>query len=284
MEWPGDRRAIESWLRTRMLSEIGADAGARVGGLDRVRFAVEATGAEIEHLLIDATGVKVTLHASAPFTTDPPPPNGPIVVSRQDGMLRSARLVADPVKVQGCPVHLDATLNDLPFSWVTYDTELTPGDPSSRYGVDESDDPASPTGSFRGALSVDDIGPLLTKAMRPLLSAEGVRLRRLAVSVESPEAERLLVHAVISARWKLLAAKATAEVALHISPGAVVTVERLRVGTRNPVVALGLRLMRAELKAVEGRSYDMNADAETFRIRDLRFTVDERLTVTGRIG
>lgn len=284
MDWPGDARSIESWLRARMLSEIGADAGARVGGLDRVRFDVEASGTDIDRLLIDATGAKITLHAADPYSAPPPPPEAPAVIAKQEGMLRSARIIADPVKLQGCPIHLDLTVNDLPFSWVTYDAELTPGDPSSRHGIDESDSAGSPTGSLSGSMSVDDIGPLLTKVMRPLLSAEGVRLRRLALTVEDAGSERLVAQATVSARWRIFAARVRAELAVHVSPDAVFTVERLRLSTRNPLIALGLRLVRGELRALEGRTFDLNASAETIRIHDLRFTVDEHLTVTARIG
>jgi len=282
--WPGDARTIEQWLRARMLAELASGTDARIDGLDRVRISVDATGTVIDHLLVDATGVKLTLHASGAAAPAPGGPAEPVVVARQDGMLRSARLVADPVKVQGLPVHLDVTLNELPFAWVTYDAEQTPGDPTSRNGVDEAETAgASPTGSFTASARVDDIGRMLNRILRAR-PAGSVRVRRIDVAIEDAGAARLQVRAAGTVRWKLLAARVRAEATVHITPDAVVTLERLRLTARNPLIALALRMLRSQTTEIEGQTHDLNADAGSIRIHDLRVTAGETLRVTGRIG
>lgn len=286
-EWPGDARTIERWLRARMLADTASDEEVRLDGLDKVRITVNATGPNIDHLLIDATGVKLTLSASgtAHIPEEPAEPAEPVIVERTDGMLHSARIIADPVKMQGLPLRLDVTLDQMPFTWVTYDAEQTAGDPTSRFGIDETAGAtATPSGSFTGSIRVDDISRLVTRLMKPLLEGTSVRVRRVDVTITDTGIGRLHVHAAATAWWKVLAARVRAEAVVDVTSDAVITIERLRLHARNPLIAIALRMVRSQITEIEGRTYDLNANLTGVSIHHLRVSAGEDLTISGRVS
>lgn len=306
--WPGDAATVERWLRAEMLAELADSPDARIEGLDGIRTTVELDGADVSRLLIDATRVRLELRSADAKSSESVgagsagaesagaesvgesvgEPAGaesaePEIVARTPGILRFARLTANPVTVHGHDLHVDATMQDLPFDWVEYATPTTPDRPATAFGVEDAAEHGSPTGTFALRMRAADIGPLITDAMRPLLSEAGIRLRRVEVAVTSDQQE-LIAGGLASVRWKLFSATVRAAAILHVDPDAIVTVRKLQLSSRNPVVAIALRVVRGELRAIEGTATDLNGGSERLRIHDLRVTAAHDVAVTARIG
>lgn len=283
--WPGDAATVERWLRLQLCS---ADDEVQITGLDDIRTTVELDGTDISHLLIDATHVALAVRPGAGPAPAPASDEAERdILSREPGMLRFARLAAGPVVVQGHEIHLDATLQNLPVDWVQYATPLTPERPETVFGIDESRRPSHPSGTFSARMRSDEIGPLIAAMARPLLASAKVRLRRLEVTLAESRNQTITLRALASVRWKIFGAAVRATAVVRITPDAVVTVKRLRVRSRNPAIAIGLRMVRDELRAVEGQSHDLNAElgpGSSVRIRDVRVSVGYDTEISARIS
>lgn len=131
--WPGDEATLVRWIRASLQPE---EAGM-VRGLDDVRITADVSGANVERLLIDATGVEMRLlpdaHAAAAL---PPSTTPPEVLQRRAGLMRSARIVAQPIRIDRTPLHLDLELHDVPVEWIVYDAPATPGRPETTRNID----------------------------------------------------------------------------------------------------------------------------------------------------
>ena len=295
--WPGDAATVERWLRAALHSgvEQAAQAGGpQIGGLDGIRITAELTGDDLTHLLIDATGVDLTLQAperarSLLDLDSSSQPQTPEVVSRTAAMLRSARFAAQPATVQGYPVHLEATVAEVPFDWARYAAESRPGHPASIFGFAATDASAQPSGSFSARVRRDHVAPVIAAIAGPLLATAGVRLRSLTGTITADRHQVVTVRGAASIRWKLFGASVRARASVHISRDAVVTVRRLRLRSLNPLVAFALMMVRAELRRAEGQVIDLNAElaadvSTSIRLRDLLITADDELHLSGRFG
>ncbi|MEJ6553503.1 hypothetical protein B4U78_010780 [Microbacterium esteraromaticum] len=290
--WPADSATVERRLRDELLTEIADSPDMRVSGIDDIRTTVDLDGTEITHLLIDATGVKLKMKP-APGATPRPQPDArpePDVIARTPGMLRFARITADPVNIQGYDVRIDATLHNVAFDWARYATPVRADRPATAFAIADADDPGTPSGAFSVRMRADDLGPMIESVARPLLKESGVRLRRLDTTVTADAEQNVAVDAVAGVRWKIFFATVRAHAEAHVDSDAILTVKTVRLSSRNPLIALALRLMREELREAEGRRIDLNAEAaadgasRTLRVHDLRVRVAQHIEVTGRIG
>ncbi|WP_440719948.1 hypothetical protein [Microbacterium sp. 22242] len=285
--WPGDASTVERWLRA-MLS---AGDGFRMDGSDRIRIDVALDGDDIETLDLIATRVNLRpelVDESSSPGDGAARPSKPAEIERRPAVLRHGRLSADPVRVHRIPIRIDATLDRLPIAWVRYERPLDPHRPETAFTIDASDPARDTVGSLSATMRTSDVGPLLLTMMRPAVAAQGLRLHRLDIAASQDAEGRILIDLRGSARWKLLAARVRAGITVRVAPDAVVTVERLHVSSRNILVAVLLRFARAELRDAEGRSYDLNGDlakdAALPRLRDVRVTAGEEISVSARLG
>jgi len=289
--WPCDAATLERWLRETLL-EPADDSEVKLGGLDRIRVSAEVTGPEISHLLIDATGVAITVDPGDQprSTTTPTTPATPEIVTRNPGVLRSARLAATPVVIQGFDVHVEGSIQDLALDWVRYATEQEPDRPASIFGFEEPEDKPRerPSGTFSARMRASDIAPMLKAVIQPLLATAGVRLRRLDATVTASSRQKITVDAVASVRWKIVGATVRATAVAHVDPDGVITVKRLRLRSRNPLIAAALAVARSSLREAEGKRVDLNeglsTGTTTLRIHDLRITADEDVAVSARFS
>lgn len=302
--WPKDSQTVERWVREALVAPLHADADdapdaerVRIVGLDGIRIQTQLHGADLTRLLIDATGVDLTVRAPARVYTyrdldpGPPPPasEAPRIISRAPGTLHSARIVAQPVRVQGHAVNIDLTLANIGLDWVRYDRERTAGVPASIVDVEAADAPTRPSGAFTVRMRADQLAPLVADVARPLLAALGVRLRHLTGTVTVSRRQVVTVRGAAAVRWKIFGASVRLLASVHISPDAVVTVRRLRLRSVNPIVAIALAATRSGLRAVEGQVHDLNAalredGAATPRLHDVRIAADRDLTASGRFS
>jgi hypothetical protein len=288
--WPGDSATVERRLRAELLAEIGDSPDMRITGVDGIRTTVDLDGTDVAHLLIDATGVKLKMKPAAGAIPAPDADDAPAVVDRTPGVLRFSRRVADPVNVQGYDVHVDATVQDVAFDWARYAAPVRADRPETVFGLADARDPGTPSGTFSARMRAENIGPMIEAVARPLLKESGVRLRRLDTTMSADAGQNVTVDAVAAVRWKIFYATVRAHAEVQVDPDAIITVKTVRLSSRNPLIAVGLRLMRQQLREAEGRRIDLNADAaadgarRTLRVHDLRVRVTQNVEVSGRIG
>lgn len=294
--WPGDAATVERWLRTQMLADL-PDEELRVTGLDDVRTTIDLDGTDVVHLRMDASGVSLTIRPPADAAredsskSDAEEPAEPDIVSRTAGMLHSFRLIADPVSVQGYDIHLDAAGRSIPLDWVQYAAPAEPDRPDTAFGVHfhELDRPARPTGTFTARMRTADISRLISSLAAPLLAPTGVRLRRLDLTLTAGRRQTITLNAAAAVRWKIFGTTLRAKLVVRVSPDAVITVERVRLRSRNPIIAILLRSIRDDLRAVEGETHDLNEGltppGETSpRLHDLRVFVSRDTEISGRVS
>lgn len=295
--WPPDSATLARWLHTELLADAATtsrDEGLTIDGLDGIRITADVDGADVTRLIVDATGVdlrasahRTSLHdaASSPVAADP------VIVERTSATLHSARLLAAPVSLQGYPVHVDVAVSQVPFAWARY-AEAVPGRPTSRFGIEDaegSDAMVEASGTFAARMRADDLAPLITDIATPLLAEAGVRLRRFTATVSATRRQVVTVRGSAAVRWKIFGASASVIASVEVTPDAVITVNRLRVRSANPLVMIGLAVARSELRAIEGETLDLNAsmaaEGEAVpRVHDVRVTVDDDIAVSGRFG
>lgn len=232
--------------------------------------------------------------ASGGPASDPEPEpdaeHEPAVIERTPGVLRFARVTADPVTVQGYDIHIDATLQNVAFDWARYAEPLRPHQPETAFGIADPVEMSTPTGTFTARMRADELGPLIESAARPLLKESGMRLRRFETSVTADAEQNVMIDGIASVRWKIFYATLRAHAEVHVDPDAIITVKAVRLSSRNPLIALGLRMMREELRGAEGQRFDMNADMKAestpraLGVHDLRVRVTQSIEVSGRIG
>lgn len=326
LTWPS-ADGLERWLRAQ-LTEASSSDEVHLSGLDHIRIHTDVTGADITSLRVDASDVTLRVQLSENAADDtsaasgapdapseqPEQPDADVVESIP-GMLHQARILADPLIIERIPLHLDATMSDLPISWDTYAHELHPGDPTSRFMIRPREEGASSRGTLEARMRTADIGRLIRVLADPPLAAGGVRLRRLSITVDqassipaeastdsgtdtdtrretdtdAPNAptpdDILAVTAITTARWKAFGVRLRADATVAVERAGFVTMTSFRLSSRNLLVALALRAFRSQLEELEGIRHDLNAGREGGpRLHDLRVRTGADLTVSARLG
>jgi hypothetical protein len=287
--WPGDADRVQRRLRAMLPDEFaGPD-------LDRLRINVELDGDDIADLLIDATGLDIRVPDSVfnldtdPAPTEPESP-APEPISSTEGVTRSIRFLASPVHLEGYPIVVDVQAHDAPFRWVRYAEPIEKGRPDTVVSVDESvHGLARATGSVELRMRTADLGPLVQTLVSRALAAEGVQLRRLRIDVAA-HGEKVTIAASGAVRWKLLSASAHAKVRPRMAPEGRIAVEKIHLGSRNPIIAIALRLksVREAVREAEGTTTDLGAQLTCGpggpSFHDLRVRVDQQIRITARMG
>ncbi|PRB12055.1 hypothetical protein [Microbacterium sp. MYb62] len=297
-EWPGDAATVTRWMRASLRPD---ESEIEVRGLDDVRVSCELDGDDLEHLTLDASAVGLRVRApkqgaSVPSSSVPSasvpsasvPSPTPAVLRRRTGTARRIRLTAQPVRVEGIPLVVDAQVHDAPIEWLVHAAPAVAGRPESRFGIEIAGDGAGMRGSFLASLAASDLTPLLTAVLRPALRAGGVRLRRLTVTVAPDGADGIRVDGAASVRWRVVPASARAMARIGVHPDGIVTVRDVQVSSGNPLIALALRTARKTIRAEIGRTHDLNESLGIGdsgpRLHDVRITVDDEITIAARLS
>ena len=284
--WPGDADTVVRWVR----ESLRPDDAAMVRGLEDVRIAAKVSGTDLESLFIDASGVELSLAptptmsatASVPVAVEEPP-----VAQRSTGVLRSVRVTAAPVRIEQIPVSIDVQIYDAPVQWLVYERPVITDRPESIHGLELAEDGTGMRGALTASLRAADLTPLLTAVVRPMLNTTGIRLRRLSVEVVQDGAEGIRIEGRAGIRWRMLGASATGVARVGVSPGGIVTLRDLRIGSRNPLVAIALRAARRSVREQVGRSFDLNGEFTSTggpRLSDVRVVAAKGLTVSARLS
>lgn len=280
--WPGDSRQLRTWCREEILGALEVD-GLRVRGKHRLRVDAEVSGSDVVNLQIDATGLEFSFSGGFPDTE---PEAEPEPVTRTPGHLHTARVIADPVRVQGFNVSLLARVTDLPIEWWTHARPRRAGQPLSAFALGVGNEAAPPSVSLGASMRTRDLGPLLRAILNPALSEAGGRVRRLRVELAQDPSDRITANAVAAVRWRVLFGTVRAHATVRVTPEAVVHIEDLRVSSANPVIAISLLAARPHLRRLVGSSHDLHEhlDPSELRINDLDVSIDHEITISGRIA
>lgn len=284
LHWPGDGDTVIRWIRAG-LQPTDAEL---VRGLESVRIFADVSGATLELLSIDASGVELSLlPVNGAVSGSTLAPGEPEIVQRRPGVIRTVRLIADPVRIERIAVSIDAQIHDIPVEWLVYAEPTIPDQPETIHGVDLADDGVGMRGAFTASLRSDDLSPLITSLVRPLLAGNGIHLSRLKAKVTQDGADGIRLDAGAGIRWRLLGASARGTARVHVSPDGVITLRDLKVGSRNPLVSLALRAARKSVQEQIGKSVDLNEDLTSAggpRLTDLRVAAGGDLTVSARLA
>ncbi|MEW1962540.1 hypothetical protein AB0269_08790 [Microbacterium sp. NPDC077644] len=287
--WPGDSATVENWVRAVLRHSASADEIA-VQGLDGVRVTADLDGLDLRELTVDATRADLRITANRGAAPGAPPDEvaEPDELAREVGIARTLRFTALPMRIQKTPVTIDVRVEDLPIAWITYAEPTEPGLSESRYALAPDDERDGLRGTFRFAIAADDIGPLVTMVMRPLLREGGVRLGRMRIAVDGAGGDDIRISASAGLRWKLLFASARVEATVSITQDGVVTVKALTLGSRNPAVKVALLFVRRHVREVVGRSFDagemFDDEGSGIRLHDVRVGTGHELSVAGRFS
>lgn len=282
--WPGDAETVIGWVRAS-IQPVDAPA---VRGLEDVHISAELSGTDLTTLTIDASGVELSLDppptpaATTPHVAAEEPP----VVHRTPGVLRTVRVTADPVRIERIPVTIDFQLYDARVEWLVYERPMIADRPESIHGLELAHDGTGMRGAFTASLRAADLTPLLAAVLHPALDTTGIRLRRLKVDVSQDGADGIRIQGRAGIGWRMLRASATGTARVGVSRAGIVTLRELRVGSRNPLVAIALRAARRSIREQVGRSFDLNdefASAGGPRLSDVRVVAAKRLTISARL-
>lgn len=298
--WPGDSATVTRWLRAS-LRHAATDGDIRLSGMEDIRVTADVAGLDLRELRVDATKVHLRVHPQPAATPVAAPEVGipevaasedpaaePEPVRRERGTAHSVRFMALPMRIQRTRVTIDVRAHDVPISWLTFAEPVDPTLPESINALVPDDDSTGMRGTFRIAIATDDLGPLITAVARPALRESGVRLGRVRLDITSADADGVRVTGSAGIRWKLLVASARVDATLDVTPGGIITVRTLTVGSRNLAVKFALLFVRSHVRAAVGKSLDLNQamidSGVPTRIQDLRVGTGRELSVTARFG
>lgn len=280
-----------------LLLTMPVDDEVELSGVEDITISAVLRGADVESLHVDASSLDVRftmnfdsgeLPPDAPFPgestaapqpePEPDPAPAPGVVHRERGRLRTASIRALPLTVQGVPVELEASAQNVDFEWL----ELDDGDLAIAPvpGAGGRRRPSRVTA--RVAVARDDITAALVAAFRAEAGPAGVHITREKLTLRQSGPRRVQVGLRVRIRWKLLAATVRFRTEVHIDSGYVLRLRNSRLSSSNPVVTVLLaffrRHVREGLRELEVPS-DLNEGLAPFRLRDLRIRAGRRVDV-----
>ncbi|MFK4762990.1 hypothetical protein ACI3KS_18845 [Microbacterium sp. ZW T5_45] len=277
--WPQDADAVVRWIR----SELTTDA--EFSGLDDIRISADIGGDDLSLLTMDATGAHLTTLPSA--SSKPSTPEAE-VRSRRAGIAREIRVIAAPVHIAEVPLTIDAEVRDAPIDWVEYERSADAALADDRNGIRLRDGGRGMSGSLTFSMRTADVEPLIERVMRTALETGDARVRRLRVGIHQDGADGARIIGSAAVRYKLLFASVRGEACVRVTRDGVLTIEDLRASSRNPLVALALRVARRSIRDQIGRRIDLNEEfglaASGPRLHDVRVRIDRDLHVEARLG
>lgn len=289
--------------------DTGDEFIERIGRLVRAELPTDATVEVVGHADLDAPAgivadlalralrVPVDLAALvaedasipvAPAETAPTraPGEEPTVVARSPGVLRHGRCRMRDAMIATVPVEGELELACIDFDWAeTSDGALLLG--RIRPAADDDFGVRARAAAPLAAL-VDVLRAIADLACRRL----HLRLRTLDLELEQPGPTRFEARAHVRVGRGPFSAgvRATASARIEGAPY-VLQLDRLRISSANPLVAIPLLALRARIAALAPRSFPLEpAEAEGtrpddgVRLTDLEIRVGERLEVRAALG
>lgn len=291
--WPGDSDTVVRWVRA-VIQHTAKDSGeVQLTGLDDIKVTASLTGNDLDHLTLDATGVRLRVKwgTGSPEPQPPSPPADapePEPLTRESGIAKTFRATARPMRIERTALHIDVQAFDVPITWLTFAEPTEPDFAESTRMLAPDENLDGVHGTFHVSIATKDLVPLITAVARPLLREAGVHLGRMKLDLTDDDGDGIRVTAYAGLRWKLLMASARADASIRVTRDAVVTLRDLRVGSRNPFVKAGLLFARKHIREAIGQTIDLNEiiaeDGTTTRLHDVRIDTGDQLAVSARFS
>jgi hypothetical protein len=292
--WPGDSATVVRWVRAVIQHAAKDSAEVELKGLDGIKVTASLAGNDLEHLTLDATGVKLRLgwHSTPPAPQNPSNPASeapePDHLTRESGIVKAFRFTARPMRVERTPLSIDVRAFDIPIAWLTFAEPTEPDLPESIHMLVPDGGLDGLHGTFHATIATKDLVPLITSVARPMLREAGAHLGRVKLDLTDDGGDGIRLTAYAGLRWKLLMASARADARIQVTRDAVITVRDLTVGSRNPFVKAGLLFARQRIRGVIGQTFDLNEfiaeDGTPIRLHDVRIETGDQLVVTARFA
>ncbi|MGM7667755.1 hypothetical protein [Microbacterium sp. A93] len=290
--WPGDSATVARWVRA-VIQHAAKDSGdVELKGLDDITVTASLAGNDLEHLTLDATGVRLRLgwHSTPP--AHPAPSSAaaeqdePDSLTRESGIVKTFRFTARPMRIEQTPLSIDVQAFDVPIAWLTFAEPTEPDLPESIHMLVPDGDLDGLHGIFHATIATKDLVPLITSVTGPMLREAGAHLGRVKLDLTDDGDDGIRVTAYAGLRWKLLMASARADARIQVTRDAVITVRDLTVGSRNLFVKAGLLFARKRIRGVIGQTFDLNEiiaeDGTPTRLHDVRIETGDQLSVSAR--
>jgi hypothetical protein len=277
------RPAADDELATRVreLFVPPTDADWMVSGLDRLDVGAALDGADVTSLLVDASHVVMTLRdevlrGNQPQQAVADESPAPARQRTEPATLRRGQFRAHPLRVQGIPTTIEATVEHMPFDWV----ELADGG----LAIDvRHDEPSRRRDDSRVRLLVGtDVAQAVRTflgTLRPALKEERMGIDRERVTLRQLGRRKVRFDVRARLKWRLLRVKGSFAGVLEVDRRNVLTLTKTRIGFTNPLLWLpGWALNRMAKPHLE-KSVDLDAQLGTWRIDDLDIKAGGRVQI-----
>ncbi|SDS13314.1 hypothetical protein [Agrococcus carbonis] len=232
-------------------------------------------GADVEHLHLDLTDF--TLASEVDRDRARLEPQG-APVSSEDAVLRRLRVKADPMRISGAAVRLDAELSDVPFQWIETD--------NGELAVELSrPDAAHPLhGWARVAVPKEQLGKAVLGLAESALLDHGVTVTKLDIDVQAEGPRELRLGLDAKLRKGLIGGHVTGTARASIDDRMGVTLSDIALDSGNPLIAALLGAVRGRVAKLEGRRIDLASELpEGIRLADVQVEVTDDVTIEARL-
>lgn len=263
---PGPRPTTGSDLARRFRAVaipalLAERPGLVVAGADAVRIEAEVEGADVSELRVDLTGVAIEQFpppgdgdpgtGAGGFGADPDDPgadDGPAPVA---GVIRSASVLARPLRILGAPITMEAHGRDVPIEWwerTEGTTDLTVGSDTGRtvHGRAEVSFPRA------------ELDGIVRRGIEAALTHFNATVSELALNLNGGGPDIAVeLSATVVARVGGVSAKFRAEARARVVHGRRVRLEAAELHSRNLLAAPLIAVVRKKIDSAVGREFDL---------------------------
>ena len=235
----------------------------------------ELDGADVDHLHLDLTDFMLAgEHDRDRARLEPQ--GAP--VSSEDAVLRELRVKADPMRIAGAMVRLDAQLRDVPFRWIETDNREL----AVELAQPDAERPLH--GWARIAVPKEQLGKAVLGLAESALLDRGITVSRLDLDVESDGPRSLRISLDAKVRKGLLGAHVTGTASAVVDDRMGVTLSDIAIDSGNPLVAAMGGAGRGRLAGLEGRRFDLASELPPgIQVADVQVEVTDEVTIEARL-
>lgn len=280
---------LEQLLRPFLSDDI-VDGDGSVEGLDRATISAAMRDPDVTSLVVDLTDVSMRFedHPVAPTdpdrddTADATPDEPPPVLRTRAAHLVRGTIRAHPILLQGVPVSIDATAENVSFEWA----ELEGGFLGIRIGGGKrrmGGRRRRPLVRLRAGTDVGIVARTVAGLARAEARNEGIQIDREHLKLKSLGHRRLRIEASARVRKRWFRGTYTLRTTLTINRHNVARLSRTRITSRNPLTHLGLRVLRSRINKEIQQPVKLDEIMAHWSIQDIRIRAGRRLEVDVRL-
>ncbi|WP_306233432.1 hypothetical protein [Agrococcus beijingensis] len=239
------------------------------------RIDAELDGADISRLHLDLTDFMLAgEHDRDRARLEPQGAS----VTWEDAELRDLRVQANPMHISGAEVTLDATLTDVPFTWI----ETDHGELAVELARPSAEHPLH--GHATVSVPKEQLGKAVLGLAESALLDHGITVSKLVLDVQAIGSHELTVTVDAKLRKGLLGASVHGSANAAIDELMGVTLSNIQLDSGNPLVAAMLGAVRGRITKYEGRRIDLASELpEGISVADVQVHVTDDVTIEARL-